>query len=291
MSVVVKKKVIDKEFGSIMILVPHQDDEILMSAGIIEQAVQNGLDVKVVMVTNGDYGSNNYDIGRKRLSESMESLECLGLEKKNFILLGYADTGMPREESFLTKLYETSEEQTVWKSHCSDKTYGLEDYPEYHFLKYHEHADYTKKNCYEDIKSVIEEYMPDNIFTTSVEDTHGDHSALFLFVKDILKELKAKDYTPDVYSGVIHSKAGDEIWPERSDKITMLSCPNHFDENSTLKWDDRIVFEVPQDMQEQEIAKNRKAIALSKHKTALKPDAVEFLYSFVKADEIFWKIN
>ena len=48
---------------------------------------------------------------------------------------------------------------------------------------------------------------------------------------------------------------------------------------------------VPDDMQENDLTKNRKAIALSQHKNALKDDAVEFLYSFVKADEVFWKIT
>ncbi|MEG2441947.1 MAG: PIG-L family deacetylase, partial [Acetivibrio sp.] len=67
-----KNQIIEKDFGNIMILVPHQDDEILMCAGIMESAREKGLKVTVVMVTNGDYGSQNLEIGRTRLKETLE---------------------------------------------------------------------------------------------------------------------------------------------------------------------------------------------------------------------------
>lgn len=284
-----KTEIIDKSFGSIMVLVPHQDDEILMCAGIIEKAVRMGLDVKIVMVTNGDYGSSDYSIGRVRLRESIEGLEVLGLSRENCVILGYADTGMPREESFLWNLYQ-AEEDKIWKSHCSDRTYGLEEQEEFHYTVFGEHALYTRANCMADLKKVLEKYKPDNIFTTSEEDIHGDHSGLFLMVREIVRELQSGDYRPALYSGIVHSKAGDENWPMRTKEITPLDCPKDFDTFGVLKWEDRVVFEVPQDMKLLDLKCNKKAEALSKHVTALKPDAVDFLYSFVKADEIFWRI-
>lgn len=36
---------------------------------------------------------------------------------------------------------------------------------------------------------------------------------------------------------------------------------------------------------------NLKYRALSCHITALKPDAVDFLYAFIKNEELFWEIN
>lgn len=274
-----------------MLIVPHQDDEILMAAGIIEEAVRKEVDIRVVMVTNGDYGSSDFSIGRTRLSESIAGLEVLRLPREKFILLGYADTGMLEGESFLTRLYQEKDGDRVWESHCSDKTYGLEEQAEYHLWKYGESAAYTRKNCCEDIKAVIREYMPENIFTTSAEDIHGDHSALFYFVQEVLKELKQEGYSPSMYSGVVHSRAGDDVWPRRTEEITDLSCPENFDASGDLRWEERIVFEVPEDMREKDLKKNKKAAALSRHITALRPDAVDFLYSFVKADEIFWKID
>lgn len=281
--------VIDRSFGSIMVMAPHQDDEILMCAGIIEQAVREGLDVKVVMVTNGDYGSSDFSIGRARLRESIAGLEVLGLSREHFILLGYADTGMPQEDSFLYHLYQSEDKKKIWVSHCSDKTYGLEDQDEYHKSVSGGHASYCRENCLDDITGVLAQYRPENIFTTSPEDVHGDHSGLYYLVKEALAGLEEEGYQPALYSGIVHSKAGDEKWPERTQEIVSLTCPENFDKSGGLKWEDRVVFTVPEDMRWRDLSENKKAEALSKHVTALKPDAVEFLYTFIKADEVFWR--
>ena len=57
-----------------------------------------------------------------------------------------------------------------------------------------------------------------------------------------------------------------------------------------LKWEERISFAVPEDMQALDFSVNRKARALACHKNAIKEDAVEFLYAFVKREELFWEI-
>ena len=44
-------------------------------------------------------------------------------------------------------------------------------------------------------------------------------------------------------------------------------------------------------MRTEERDKNLKYQALSCHITALKPDAVAFLYAFIKNEELFWEIN
>ena len=48
---------IKKECNNVMVIVPHQDDEILMSAGVIRVCEQNNVPYTVVMVTNGDYAA------------------------------------------------------------------------------------------------------------------------------------------------------------------------------------------------------------------------------------------
>lgn len=69
-----------------------------------------------------------------------------------------------------------------------------------------------------------------------------------------------------------------------------FSCPPDFDKGS-LKWEDRVSFPVPESMRSMEPDRNKKVEALSKHVHALKEDAVEFLYAFIKADEVFWEIK
>lgn len=275
---------------NIMIIVPHEDDEILMTGGIIAQAVKEKKKITVVMATNGDYEGTDTATGSVRLPETIAGLGVLGVPAENIIFMGYADTGMENEVSFLYNLFYEKDENKVHEGHCSGETYGLETQKDFHTKIYGKPCSYTRKNFKEDLRNIILLEKPDTIFTTSQEDVHGDHSGLFFFVREILKEEKTSGYQPVLYSGVAHSKAGDDIWPERKEEIVPFSCPDNFDQGS-LKWDDRISFPVPEEMQEQDLSRNKKAIALSKHKNALKDDAVEFLYSFIKSEELFWEIK
>lgn len=295
---------------NIMVIVPHEDDEILMTAGIIEKAVSSGKKVTVVMATNGDYEGYDKISGNVRLRETINGLAVLGVPEENVIFMGYADTGMYPTESFLYKLYQEKDENKLYFGHCSKETYGLPEKEDYHTSKYGQPAEYNRKNFKKDLQTIILEVKPDTIFTTSEEDMHGDHSGLFLFVKEILSE--QTDYQPDLYSGVVHSKAGDESWPERKtevfryiqskygtvqclaeserEKVEEFSCPTGFDEGS-LKWGERISFLVPENMMYADFSNNKKVRALEQHINALKPDAVEFLYSFITSEELFWKIT
>lgn len=276
--------------NNIMIIVPHEDDEILMAAGIIEQAVKDEKRVTVVMATNGDYEGTDLLTGSVRLPETIAGLKVLGVPEENIIFMGYADTGMENEVSFLYNLFYEKDENKIHEGHCSRETYGLETKKDFHTQIYGNPCSYTRKNFKEDLRRILSLEKPDTIFTTSVEDVHGDHSGLFLFVKEVLKEEKKNGYQPVLYSGVAHSKAGDEVWPERSKEIIPFSCPENFDLGS-LKWNERTSFPVPENMQSSDLGKNKKAVALSKHKNALKEDAVEFLYSFMKSEELFWEIK
>lgn len=275
---------------NIMIIVPHEDDEVLMAGGIIERAVKDGKRVTVVIATNGDYEGTDRETGSLRLPESIEGLKVLGVSLEDIIFMGYADTGMNGEESFLYSLYYEKEESRIHKGHCSDTTYGMENKKDFHTDYYGRAGEYTRKNFKEDLRTILMMKKPDTIFTTSLEDVHGDHSGLYLFVTEILKEEKARGYIPALYSGVAHSKAGDDIWPERGGEIVPFSCPPGFDKG-TLKWEERVSFPVPESMRSEDLSRNRKAKALSKHVHALKDDAVEFLYAFIKADEVFWEIK
>ena len=111
---------IGEGFGSIMVLVPHEDDEILMCAGIMENAVRYGVKLTVVIATNGDYGSKDGAEGRARLRESLEGLKFLGVPEDQVVFLGYADTGMPEEESFLFGLYHEEDGEKIHPSHPAD---------------------------------------------------------------------------------------------------------------------------------------------------------------------------
>lgn len=281
---------IKKECNNVMVIVPHQDDEILMSAGVIRVCEQNNVPYTVVMVTNGDYGCIDYSKGYARLKESLAGLETLGSNKESFEIMGYADTGMPESESFLTHLYNEKNEQKIYPSSCARETYGLEDKVEFHMKKYGKHGDYNRITFEKDLEMLLEEKKPDVIFTTSEYDMHGDHSGLYYFVCEVLDILNKKNgYEPKVFCGLIHSCAGDDNWPERDTAV--FSCPQGLEENSNYKWEERMILELPEEMKKARGINNLKYQALLKHETALEPDAYEFLMAFIKDEEIFWKVR
>ena len=277
-----------RESGRIMIIVPHQDDEVLMTAGILQQAKAFGLPVRVLMATNGDYGCRDFTTGQARLRETLSGLSLVLPNQNHVVFLGYADTGMPKQDSFLTHLFLEKDENRVLPSHCTDRTYGLEDQADYHTLRYGTPALYTRRNFLGDLKENIEEFSPDLIVTTCAEDVHGDHSGLFFFVMEVLQMWAGQwnrtgmIQVPELYVGLVHSCAGDDRWPG-SETGEPFSCPPDFENQGGLIWDERFVFEVP----DVELKKRM----LQEHRTALKPDAVKFLNAFIRKEEVFWKID
>ena len=188
-------------------------------------------------------------------------------------------------------MYDETDENKVHPSHCGTETYGLPEKPDFHAQHFGMPAPYTKAGFVQDLKAVLDEIEPDSIITTALCDTHGDHSGLYQFICDELRSRReAGKKVPTLYTGIVHSPAGDENWPLR-DGVRPLTCPEGLETASTLRWDDRIILPVPQEMLNEDLAQNLKHRAISCHKTALKPDAVDFLYSFVKADEVFWKVD
>lgn len=278
------------KWESLMVVVPHQDDEILMAAGIIRHAVKAGIPVDIVMATNGDCGCHDFSVGRKRLSETVKGIELLGIPKERFHILGYADTGMPAADSFLTHLFEEKDGRKIYSSGCTQHTYGLLEKPEFHFGKYGEHADYCRDSFRQDLKDIILEKRPACILTTSPWDTHGDHSGLYRFVCEILDEPEREEgYAPMLYTGLVHSVAGDESWPQRGTNV--FDCPAGLEEKTALKWKERITIPVPEEMLLEKGSGNLKLQALLEYETALEPTAYDFLMSFVKEEEILWKMR
>lgn len=279
---------IQKNFGNIVIVVPHEDDEILMSAGVIREAVKAGISCTVVMATNGDYECSDYEKGQNRLRESIAGLQALGLSKEHLEIMGYADTGMPREDSFLTHLYEEVEEEKCYPSSCTQETYGLVEKDEFHKKKWGKHGKYCRRDFKKDLKEILREKKAEHIFTTSQYDTHGDHAALYWFVCEVLDELRNEEgYEPSLYCGLIHSCAGDEVWPLRDTK--KFTCPDGLE--GQHPWEQRCTLELPEEMKQEKGTENLKYQALLQHKTALEPDAYEFLMAFIKDEEVFWKMR
>lgn len=72
---------------NVMVIVPHQDDEINVAGATIKNYINGGSDVIVVFTTNGDY----YGLGKVRIDEAINAMEKLGVKSENVVFLGYGD--------------------------------------------------------------------------------------------------------------------------------------------------------------------------------------------------------
>jgi LmbE family N-acetylglucosaminyl deacetylase len=71
----------------ILVFSPHPDDETIGVGGYIAQSIQNGADVRIVLVTNGDFHGNE-DI---RYSEFKNATQILGVSGSQLVFLGLPD--------------------------------------------------------------------------------------------------------------------------------------------------------------------------------------------------------
>ncbi|MGN0306383.1 MAG: PIG-L family deacetylase [Lachnospiraceae bacterium] len=276
-----------EDMEHLLVIVPHQDDEILLGGGLLYELLLHKKRVTVVIVTNGDNDCTDYTKGRKRLRETLAGLSTLGVSQENVIFLGYADTGMAPEDSFLMALYRTKDGDKVICSPASSVTYGLEEKEDFHYQCFGRHGTYCKNTLLEDLRELFRRKKPDVVLTTHGADKHGDHEALFYFVRDVLKELR-EEVSPRLFVGMVHSPQGDETWPMRD--TLFYTCPKGLRAKG-LDWEKRYILPLPRELSGGLREGNLKYEALKKYELALEPNAIDYLLSFIKDEEIFWEID
>ena len=65
----------------LLLLAPHQDDEVLSAGGILQQFIEHNSDVSILFATIGD--GFVVDIDRQRYEESCYALAELGVSASN----------------------------------------------------------------------------------------------------------------------------------------------------------------------------------------------------------------
>ncbi len=193
----------------ILVLAPHCDDETLGSGGLIQSALKAGLQVRVVIATNGDgymfataaefhklYPTTHDYIrmGEVRQQESLAALRVLGLPPEDVYFLSYPDRGTP----------------ALWGKNWSAKTpytstHSGADHSPYP-LTYNPQAVYAGEDYLADLTSVIEAYRPDLVIYPHPEDVHPDHWGLSAFTRLALTEIAHRDqaYQPRQLTYLVH---------------------------------------------------------------------------------------
>ncbi|HHY44055.1 MAG TPA: PIG-L family deacetylase [Coprothermobacter sp.] len=205
----VKSLSVDDLGDRVLVFAPHPDDESLAAGGLIWMAKEQGKQVKVVIMTNGDCFTRGveaylYQIkpkpqtylqyGEQRQLETITSLTSLGIAQSDVIFLGFPDKG-------LAKLWQGVWGDVPYRSSCT----GYTQVPYDHSFK--PGAPFTAPELISLIKTVILSYMPTSVLVTDSSDANSDHWATSNFVMTALLQMESFDkaYSPKVFTYVIHS--------------------------------------------------------------------------------------
>jgi len=270
--------------AQILILAPHPDDDVLISAGIISDAHRRGEQVVVVYLTNGD--TNGTNVGLSRQNEAVTAqTQYLGTLESDMIFLGYPDDYM----DVLYDSYPSVTDRFSTPNNGQSVTYGQRGLggSDYHFYRTGTHALYNRANVVADLATILQTYRPDQIFTTSQYDWHTDHQVAYKVLKDALTSVLTDPfYRPVVHTTVVWSPCCFGDWPAPIDPTRNHSILPDIPA-IPLDWNQRESLDVPLAMQDGNEANNPKYQALLAHASQFG----SFLANFVHKDEIFWPEN
>lgn len=271
----------DSQFKNkkVMVIVPHEDDDLLISGQVLPSMYKNGADVRVVFATNGDKSVSAYT----RQSEACNALEKLGIPREKVIFLGYPDG---------TQLYVGKKAYSF--SSGWDHTYAGKGFKDYHFDRFGTHAQYTAENMVDDIESVILEYRPDYILAIDF-DTHTDHRGVSISFEKAMERILKKEsgYTPKVLKCFGYSLA----WKSKPDfyalniKNTVMqdreknNDPSYETDVPQYRWSSRVRLPIDKKSLSHSILRCSEYKALSEH---LSQYAYCYSERIINGDSVYW---
>lgn len=271
----------DSQFKNkkVMVIVPHEDDDLLISGQVLPPMYKNGADVRVVFATNGDKRVSAYT----RQSEACNALEKLGIPREKVIFLGYPDG---------TQLYVGKKAYSF--SSGWDHTYAGKGFKDYHFDRFGTHAKYTAENMVDDIESVVLEYRPDYILAIDF-DTHTDHRGVSISFEKAMERILKKEsgYTPKVFKCFGYSLA----WKSKPDfyalniKSTVMqdreknNDPSYETDVPQYRWNNRVRLPIDKKSLSHSILRCSEYKALSEH---LSQYAYCYSERIINGDSVYW---
>lgn len=261
----------------ILILAPHPDDEAIACAGIIQQALKVGAQLKVVYLTNGDHNQIAFIVYEKRITmrkgefihmgevrraEAIKAMKLLGLDEKNLIFLGYPDFGT---FTIFSKYWQETKPFKSLLTRISSVPYKE---------NFSFGAPYKGESILDDVKKALLDYRPNKIFVSHPADTNVDHKTLYLFLQIALRDLQKYITQPAIYPYLIHCVG----WPlpRHYHPELNLTRPKQFLDGQ-IKW---LEFKLTQE----QLNKKHQAILCYKSQTE---SSAFYLLSFARQNELF----
>jgi LmbE family N-acetylglucosaminyl deacetylase len=267
---------------TVMVIVPHEDDEINVAGATIYGAIKEGLHVFLVYVINGDF-QYKADI---RYKEVTRMASIMNLPMENIHFLGFPDNS--GKELLATRDRVFINHAGFSETHGS---YGIIDYPTQYMGG---PLSYTYNNLVLAIKDIIGRFKPSTIIAID-EDVHVDHQLTSIAVEEsICKVVKENsNYTPKV----LKSFAYDTDFESINDYYAMhlqstvqnrawIVADFLSTNNPMLLWEDRIRIPVPPDCRSLSLVGNPMFRALGAH---MSQSSYKHGPKLINGDQIFWQ--
>lgn len=179
----------------VMIIAPHEDDDLNIACGVTEEYLRYGSSVRIVFATNGD----RIGLGEKRMREALKVCADLGIPESEVVFLGYGNEWGDGS----VHIYDSQPDALLPSRIGRTETYGLNSHP-----AYHDSNSYTRANMLADIKGAILDYMPDVILCNDADD-HPDHAANSMLFEEAMGEILRENpgYEPVVLKSLCYYTA------------------------------------------------------------------------------------
>ena len=262
---------------SVMFIVPHEDDEINMAGATIYGAIQEGLDVYVVFLTNGDY-EYTFDVRR---NETYQMAKEIGIPQENIIFLGFGD--------FIGHEIIQNKSGIITSRANHDKTNGFD----FASLVMNEAQPYSWSGIIQSLIDVILHFKPDTIIATDY-DTHVDHRLCTFTVASAIEWIiKYTEFRPQFLNGFAYAtgyETVDDYYDNNllSTVINKRALPsNEFSTgNPTLSWVHRLRIPVPYDCREGSLVINPIFKAMAAH---MSQEGYKRGTRLINGDQVFWR--
>lgn len=227
------------QMGKVLVLVPHQDDEVNCVGGIMGELAKYG-ELYIVFATNGS--------SEVRLNEAIRGAALYGIHEEHILCMGYGqqlqkNTGKQILNQIwgdsYTHVYNLPADEIAADGICKTGTWGIKGIPEII-----PGTNYTRHNFKRDLSAVIRKLKPDTIICIDY-DMHPDHRALSLLFEEVICDLMKKEssYSPFILKSFAYSTSW--LAPMDFYADNLLSTKNtwnqpYMPETNCYNWENRL---------------------------------------------------
>lgn len=270
---------------TLMVIVPHEDDEINIAGTVIDGARAEGMRVICVFVTNGDY---QY-IPEVRLNEAVQALAVLGVPEEDIVFLGYPDGGAHAERSVF--IHGQTKPVVI---NGRMETCGTPQKAEFCMKEWRIHHTWTWDHLLLDLRTVILKYAPEGIIAVDFEK-HPDHRMVSMAFEKAMSDILNRScnaYQPVVLKAFAYNTAFEGVQDFYQSNLLSakinpdtLLLPGQMD-NPGFEWGERLRFPVPEACRTQDLGKNKMFRALTCH---MSQKAMRRAERLINGDQVFWQ--